>query len=160
MLNKLCLKLSQNKNLLMLITACIYILALFATFANHILLVSFTITVIFLFALIKKLLPIKYIIIWILIFYFGVVNTSFRLRGTDELLNLAPINLEMSGTVLSIPQGKVDGKLNFYFDVNNIKFDFENKKLSDEKVLVSIEYNEKAHIDIRLYDSLKMNLKP
>ncbi len=156
MLNKLCLKLSQNKNLLMLITACIYILALFATFANHILLVSFTITVIFLFALIKKLLPIKYIIIWILIFYFGVVNTSFRLRGTDELLNLAPINLEMSGTVLSIPQGKVDGKLNFYFDVNNIKFDFENKKLSDEKVLVSIEYNEKAHIDIRLYDSLKM----
>ena len=157
MLSSFCLKFSQNKNLLMLLTAGIYMLALFATFSNHLLLVSFLFTAMFIFALAKNLFPIKYIITWTLIFYLGVINTSSRLRETDDLLNLAPVNSEISGTVLTIPQGKIDGKLKFYFDVNSIKFGTVNKKFKDEKVLASINYDEKNPIDIRLYDSLTMN---
>ena len=157
MLSSFCLKFSQNKNLLMLLTPGIYMLALFATFSNHLLLVSFLFTAMFIFALAKNLFPIKYIITWTLIFYLGVINTSSRLRETDDLLNLAPVNSEISGTVLTIPQGKIDGKLKFYFDVNSIKFGTVNKKFKDEKVLASINYDEKNPIDIRLYDSLTMN---
>ena len=97
----------------MLVTAGIYVLALFATFSNHLLFFSTIITILFVFSLIKNLFPIKYIITWTLIFYIGVVNTSIRLRETDILLNLAPVNSEITGTVQSIPQGKTDGKLKF-----------------------------------------------
>lgn len=150
MLNNFCLKLSQNKNFLMLITAGIYVVALFATFSGKLFLFSLLITGIFLFSLLKKLFPIKYIIIWTIIFYIGVVNTSVRLRETDDLLNMAPVNSEISGIITSIPQGKSEGKLKFYFDVDKIKFGSIEKLLKDEKVLVTLDYLEQ---DINIYDS-------
>ena len=125
----------------MLVTAGIYVLALFATFSNYLLFFSTIITILFVFSLIKNLFPIKYIITWALIFYIGVVNTSIRLRETDILLNLAPVNSEITGIVQSIPQGKTDGKLKFYFDVEKIKFNSIEKNLKDEKVLVTLDYN-------------------
>ena len=135
----------------MLVTAGIYVLALFATFSNYLLVFSTIITILFVFSLIKNLFPIKYIITWTLIFYIGVVNTSIRLRETDILLNLAPVNSEITGIVQSIPQGKTDGKLKFYFDVEKIKFNSIEKKLKDEKVLVTLDYNNQ---DIKIYDTI------
>lgn len=135
----------------MLVTAGIYVLALFATFSNHLLFFSTIITILFVFSLIKNLFPIKYIITWTLIFYIGVVNTSIRLRETDTLLNLAPVNSEITGIVQSIPQGKTDGKLKFYFDVEKIKFNSIEKNLKDEKVLVTLDYSNQ---DIKIYDTI------
>ncbi len=135
----------------MLVTAGIYVLALFATFSNYLLFFSTIITILFVFSLIKNLFPIKYIITWTLIFYIGVVNTSIRLRETDILLNLAPVNSEITGIVQSIPQGKTDGKLKFYFDVEKIKFNSIEKILKDEKVLVTLDYSNQ---DIKIYDTI------
>ena len=89
----------QNKNVLMLITAGIYILAVFATLSGHILLFSVLVSILFLFIIIKNLMPVKYLFIWCLVFYLGIMNTSFRLKETDNLLNLAPVNSEITGTI-------------------------------------------------------------
>ncbi len=151
MLNKLCANFTQNKNLLMLITAGIYVIALFATFSDKLLLFSSLITILFLYSIVKNLFPLKYIIVWTIIFYIGVLNTSIRLRETDDLLNLAPLNSEIAGTVATIPQGKSEGKLKFYFDVDKIKFDTTVKSLRNEKVLVTLDYSGQ---NINIYDSL------
>jgi len=157
MLNSFCAKVGQNKNILMLITAGIYALALGATFSNNLLVMSLIITGLALFSLSKNLFPIKYILVWVIVFYIGVANTSVRLRETSELLNIAPVNSEIYGTVVSIPQGKADDKLKFYFNVDRIKFGTIEKKLKNEKVLVTFNTHEENDLDIKVYDSAVLN---
>lgn len=136
----------------MLITAGIYILALFGTLAAQLLTVSVIISVIAIFLIAKNLFPLKYIFIWILIFYLGVINTSFRLKETDELLNLAPVNSEITGTIISIPQGVIEGKPKFFFEVNKIKFGSIEKEFQGEKVLVTLN-NPESYDGLKLYNS-------
>ena len=66
------------------------------------------------------------------------MNTSFRLKETDNLLNLAPVNSEITGTILSIPQGIVEGKPKFFLDVDKIKFGDVEKEFKGEKLLVTV----------------------
>lgn len=155
MLNKFFTDLVQNKNLLMLVTVCIYILALYSTLSGKLFLFTFLFSVILIIFVIKKSFPIKYIIVWLIVFYFGAINTSLRLRNVDDLLNMAPINCNIEGTVVSIPQGKTEGKLKFFFKVDKIIFRSTEKNMKNEKVLVMMNessYNEK----IKLYSSGKL----
>ncbi len=155
MLNDFCLKLSQNKNILMLITAGIYVSALYSVLSGYLFLFSLILFLISIICIFKNYFSLKYIIIWNLLFVIGVVNTSIRLRDTDELLNLAPLNCEISGTIVSIPQGFVEGKPKFFFDVENIKFGGLEKKLENEKVLVTIDDLD-AEKDLKIYNSGKL----
>ena len=136
----------------MLVSAGIYILALFGSFSGSIFLFAFILTLFLIISAIKEYFPTKIILIWALIFYFGIVNTSFRLKDTDELLNLAPINSTIYGKIISIPQNKGDGKTKFFFKVNKIEYDNLEKTFKNEKTLVSINTNEKLGI----YDSYKI----
>lgn len=155
MLSKLSNILTQNKNILMLFSAGIYVLALYATLSEKLFLFSFCLTILLIYFLVKNLLPIKYILIWLLLFYFGVLNTSLRLKEIDELLNFAPVNCEITGTIVSIPQGFGDGKPKFFFDVNKIKFGTIEKKLKEEKVLVTL--NSDIDItDVKMCNSFKL----
>ena len=117
MLNNICSKIKNNKNILMLLSAGIYMFALVAVLYNKILFLSFLITLLFIYLLIKNYFPIKYIIIWTLLFYFGIINLSSKLKDVDELLNLAPVNSEICGTIVSIPQGAIESKPKFFFDL-------------------------------------------
>ena len=138
MFNKFCATITQNKNLLMLLTVAVYILALVGVLYNHLLLISFIVTASLSFLIIRNLVPVKYAVIWALIFYLGVANTSYRLKDTDKLLSLAPVNSEITGKIISIPQGKIEGKPKFFFDVATISFNNETQNLKNEKVLVTI----------------------
>ena len=156
MLSHICAVIMQNKNLLMLLTTAIYVVALFSVFSNTLFIFSAVLTALFLIALIKNYFPIKYIIVWVLVFYLGVINTSLRLKDTDELLDFAPVNCEISGTVVSIPQGKSEGKPKFFFDVDRIKFDDIEKNLKNEKVLVTVNDTDLDYKDLKIYNSLKL----
>ena len=112
---------SQNKNFLMLISVVFYIVAWFATLTESLLIISFLLTAFMLISVIKGWLSPKLVMIWTLIFYFGVINTTFRVKSSDELLNLAPRNSVIKGTVISIPQGWSENKPKFYFDVKEMK---------------------------------------
>lgn len=138
----------------MLLTASVYMLAVFAALSGNLVLFSLLLTIIIIIAILKELFPIKYLLVLTLMFYLGVINTSARLKDVDELLNLAPINSEITGTIVSIPQGQAEGKPKFFFDVDKIKFGSTEKEFKDEKVLVTYNPEKDAKFDgLKLYNS-------
>lgn len=156
-MKNICLELSQNKNFLMLITASLYMLAVFATLSENLVLFSLILSSIIIISIIKELFPIKYLLVLVFIFYLGVINTSSRLKEVDELLNLAPQNAEITGTIVTIPQGQVEGKPKFFFKVNKIKFNSIEKEFDNEKVFVT--YNpdgESSFNGLKLYNSCSL----
>ena len=152
MLNRICAKISNNKNLLMLASTAIYVLALFSTLSELLLLSSVLLLILFLFLLIKDSFPIKYIIAWTFLFVFGVVNVSIRLNTSNELLNIAPMNSSLTGTVISIPQNIAGNKLRFFIKADSIQFGDFVKKLNNEKVLVTIVPKASSE-NVKLYNS-------
>ena len=144
--------LSQNKNLLMFFTVGVYILALFATLSGLGLIFATIFTILLLVALFLEILPPKYILVWITVFYLGIANTSLRLKSTDELLNLSPVNSTIFGKVLSIPELKGNDKTKFFFQVDKIEIDGNIKDFSDEKTLVTLNSTEK----LKIYDTYKI----
>lgn len=136
----------------MLVTAGVYILALYAVLSGHLLSVAGSITLLFIILVITEYVKPKYILIWAFIFYLGVINTSFRLKTVDELVSLAPVNCEIIGQIVSIPQAKGDNKQRFFFKVNKIESDNMVREFENEKTLVTLNTNEK----LRIYDYYKM----
>ena len=140
----------------MLVTVCIYIIAVLATLNSFLLQLSLLITALFVFFIIKNIFPLKYVIIWALIFYFGVLNTSFRLKDSDELLSIAPVNCDLYGSVLTIPQNAKGDKTKFFFDVDKIIFNGIEKDLKDEKVIVTLSDEKSSNNVLKIYDSYKL----
>ena len=152
MFNNICSAIYQNRNILMLVSAGVYISALYGVFSGNAILFAVLLTTIFVIFVIKSLFPLKIIIIWALIFYFGIINTSIRIKDTDNLLDLAPVNSTIYGKIISIPQTKDNNKTQFFFGVNKIEFDGMTKIFDNEKLLVSLNTDEKLNI----YDSYKI----
>ncbi len=152
MIKDVCAVISHNKNALMLISVTFYILALFSVLSGHSFVFATLITAILIILLVTNLFKLKYVLIWAVIFYLGIANTQFRLKITDELLNIAPVNSTISGQILSIPQSKKADKQSFFFKVNRIEYDDMIKTFDDEKVLVSLSADEK----LKIYDYYKI----
>lgn len=136
----------------MLITAGVYIISLCSVLSDTLIILSLVLSLLFIFLIIKNYLPLKYIVIWLLLFYLGAINLSVRLKDTDELLNLAPVNSEITGTIISIPQGISERKPKFFFKVDKIKFANTEKELSNEKLLVTMNSLEGLS-GLKLYNS-------
>ena len=159
MFNNILEAITQNKNILMFFSVFVYVIALFATLSNPLFLFSLIITIVFGLIIFKTRIPIKYIIIWCLIFYFGVANTSYRIKMSDDLLNYAPQNTNITGKIISIPQGLSENKPKFFFQVNSITIDSKIKKLNKEKVLVNINaknISQNKLENLKIYDSFKL----
>lgn len=152
MFKSICSTISQNKNILMLVTVGVYIFALVGVLSGQAVLFGSILTAFLIFSALKNLFPYKIIITWALIFYFGIFNCSSRLNDTDDLLNLAPVNSTIYGKILSIPQNKDNSKQQFFFKVNKIEYDGIVRNFNKEKVLVSLNTDEKLNI----YDSYKI----
>ena len=152
MFKNMCSSVYQNKNILMLVTVSIYILAIYGVLNETIVFLAFLLTLFFILSAVKYIFPYKILIIWTLIFYFGIINTSIRIKETDDLLDIAPVNSTISGKIISIPQTKDNNKTQFFFKVNKIEYDNIEKSFNNEKVLVSLESDENFNI----YDSYKI----
>ena len=156
MLSNICNFIKQNKNILMLLSALIYSFALISTLSGNIFWVSFLFCVFLILLLLKEYFPLKYILIWAILFFIGVANTSLRLKTTGELLNIAPVNSEVSGTIISIPQGVREGKPKFFFNVDKIKVGNSEKVIKNEKILVTINDAKNVPRELKIYSSGKM----
>lgn len=110
----------QNKNSIMFTTAIIFMCGILAYFNDNGILCSAIITVLAIFAIIKNYLPIKYILFWIFIFYFGFFNSYFKIKSTDELVTCAPQKVTIQGQIVSIPNNSIPQKTKFFFKVNKI----------------------------------------
>lgn len=152
MFRDICTAVYQNKNILMLTCVGIYILSLFSVFSGSSVIFAGIITLAAVYFMLKNTFPLKIIIVWVFIFYLGILNTSFRLKDTDDLLNLTPVNATIYGKIVSIPQTKDAEKQKFFFNVNKIEYDGISESFDNEKVLVTINSEEK----FRIYDSYKI----
>ena len=110
----------QNKNALMFITALIFMSGILSYFNDNAILCAGTITLIAVITVIQNYLPLKYILLWIFIFYFGFFNAYLRINKSDPLVNFAPQNALIQGQVVSIPNANTRGKIKFFFETDKI----------------------------------------
>ena len=134
--------LSQNKNFLMFITSIIYILGLFAYFNNSSSLFCVIVSLLAILGIIRNYFPLKIILLWIFMFYFGFFNATLRIKNSDELFNLAPKTSEITGQIVSIPNAAKSNTLKFFFKVDKIKYDGKVINIPGNKTLVSLNYQD------------------
>ena len=124
----------------MFLTAIIYIMGIFAYFTNLSLMLCFIISVFGIIGISKNLVSFKLVLFWIFIFYIGFANCFFRIKTTDELLQIAPQKLTLEGQIVSIPNSNFSDKTKFFFETDkgktlvtiyNKKEDFSDLKIGD-----------------------------
>lgn len=142
----------KNKNIFLLITVGIYILALFSVLSSSYIILGLIFTLLLIIALVKNIFPVKYIFIWVFVFYFGIFNTSCRIKNTDLLYNISPCNAIVQGKIVSIPQSKNSEKTTFFFKPTLIESNKQEYHLQNEKLLVTLSSPDK----LKIYDSYKL----
>ena len=152
MFREVCNLVCHNKNILMLFCAGIYILSLSSVLTEHTYLAGMILLLFCIICIIKNLFPYKLILLWILIFSFGIFNINSRIKGTDKLLSIAPVNSTIYGQILSIPETKDSNKTKFFFKVDKIEYNGLVNFYDNEKVLVTLDTSEKLNI----YDFYKI----
>ena len=110
----------QNKNAVMFITAVIFMFGILSYFNDNGILCAGIISILSLIAIIKNYIPLKYILFWIFIFYFGFFNSYFKIKATDNLVTYAPQKASIQGQVVSIPNSSSINKTKFFFNVEQI----------------------------------------
>ncbi len=123
----------QNKNSVMFITSLVFMCGILSFFYGHAIVYAATLTILGILLLIKNYVSTKYIIFWILMFYFGFFISLLKIHTTDELLPLAPCDCIMTGQIISIPNSNVKEKSKFFVNVNKI----DNKNIN-AKTLVTV----------------------
>ena len=110
----------QNKNIVMFITAIIFMTGILAYFNDIAIISAFLLTILAVFLIIKNYIPTKYIIFWIVIFYFGFFNAYFRTANSDDLVEFARQNVTIQGQIVSIPNSDGKGKTKFFFKTETL----------------------------------------
>lgn len=131
----------QNKNIVMFITAIIFMTGILAYFNDIAIISAFLLTILAVFLIIKNYIPTKYIIFWIFIFYFGFFNAYFRTANSDDLVQFARQNVTIEGQIVSIPNSNGKGKTKFFFKTETLNG--ENIK---GKTLITYTGNEELKI--------------
>ncbi len=110
----------QNKNIVMFITAIIFMFGILAYFNDIAIISAFLLTILAVFLIIKNYIPTKYIIFWIVIFYFGFFNAYFRTANSDDLVEFERQNVTIQGQIVSIPNSDGKGKTKFFFKADTL----------------------------------------
>lgn len=137
----------QNKNAVMFITALIFMSGILSYFNDNAILNAGIISIIAIFAILKNYLPIKYIIFWVFIFYFGFFNSYFKIHTTDELVPEANQKVTIKGQIVSIPNSNNSIKTKFFFKVSEL-----NNENTSGKTLVTINADDGNFSEFQIGD--------
>lgn len=110
----------DKKNTVMFVTSFSFILGIASFFTDSELITSCIFTAVLITLVIKRFVPFKIILVWILVFYFGFFNAYFRIKNSDELVSAAPSNAEITGRITSIPNSNISNKTKFFFEVQSL----------------------------------------
>lgn len=133
----------QNKNALMFITALIFMAGILAYFNDNAILCAGILTLSAVVIILKNYLPLKYILFWIFIFYFGFFNAYFRIHTTDGLVPYAWQEAVIEGQIISIPNSNTPDKTKFFLKADKI-----NGKEVTGKTLVTFTGNDFSNLQI------------
>lgn len=144
----------QNKNFVMFISACVFMMGILTSFshAQIVLALIFTILLILTFAI--KIFSIKRVLILLFLFYFGFTLSILKVKTSDELVVLAPANVEISGRISDIPTSIGNNKIRFILKVETV-----NNRHATGKTLVTIEENNHTSLDVGEKIKLNGNLR-
>lgn len=133
----------QNKNALMFITALIFMAGILAYFNDNAILCAGILTLSAVVIIFKNYLPLKYILFWIFIFYFGFFNAYFRIHTTDGLVPYAWQEAVIEGQIITIPNSNTPDKTKFFLKADKI-----NGKEVTGKTLVTFTGNDFSNLQI------------
>lgn len=133
----------QNKNALMFITALIFMAGILAYFNDNAILCAGILTLSAAAIILKNYLPLKYVLFWIFIFYFGFFNAYFRIHTTDGLVPYAWQEAVIEGQIISIPNSSTPDKTKFFLKADKI-----NGKEVTGKTLVTFTGNDFSNLHI------------
>lgn len=108
----------QNKNFLMFITTVFFMAGILSYFNDCEIFVSILISLVGIILIVFNKVHLKYVLLWICIFYLGFFNSFFRIKNVDDLYIAAPFDGIVSGQIASIPN-TVDGKTKFFMEVKS-----------------------------------------
>ncbi len=124
----------SRKNIIMFITSAAFITGI-ATYFNHCeIIAGAVVTLLCSIFVLKNKVSYKFVLIWIFIFYLGFFNADLRIKNSDELSKIAPLNGVITGRISSIPNSNTPDKTKFFMDVESI-----DGKTINAKTFVSIQ---------------------
>lgn len=131
----------QNKNIIMLSMTLVYILGLYAFFTDAPIMFCGIFTV-FIVLVLLRFNNLKLPLVYLFIFYFGFFYASYRVKPSDALYEIAPMECVLSGKISSVPSMNGDGKVKFFFNVSKI----DNKSVN-ARTLITVKLNNKLKPD-------------
>ena len=143
-----------NKNTLMFITSMVYILGLSGFLVHHPIIFAVLISAVIAALGALNVIKLKYLLVWILVFYLGFFNAMYRISDSDILSNLAPLEGKFTGQIVSIPNSNIENNSKFFFKVSEIESDSKVYKLDNVKLLVNLKNNNNESGD---YNKLKIS---
>lgn len=120
----------QKKFFLMFFTCVIYIIGLFAYFADRAVPMAFLLLVLGIFAILKNYLSPKLVLFWYFVFFFAFFNASLRIKNSDILYQVSPQDAAIQGQIVSIPASNTKDKTKFFVEVSKINY---NQKIQNVK---------------------------
>lgn len=144
----------QNKNLVMFVMSLIFMVGILACFHGNAIIYCSLITFLMLVLLFYKLLSIKQILLFTFIFYTGFFLTFFKIKSYDDLLQLAPIDTNITGQIVSIPNSSFGDKAKFFMQVENL----DNNKIN-AKTFVTVAGEEEVLKNLNIGDKIQLQGK-
>jgi len=146
----------QNRNFVMCITSLFFMCGILSYFSAKELINAITVTIVLSSFLILKIFDIKRVLLLAFVFYFGFVLTFLKVKNSDQLISLAPLNSDFYGQIVSIPNSAENGKAKFFFNIEKVS----GKKVQG-KTLLTLTADEKeiSKLNIGQKISIKGNLR-
>ena len=110
----------QNKNIMMCTASVFFMLGILSYFTGKEIISALIVTTFLIILFTAKLLDFKKIFVFALIFYFGFTITFIKVKDSDELISLTPINSTFYGQIVSIPNSSEKGSAKFFFNIEKI----------------------------------------
>lgn len=144
----------EKKNTLMFITSIFFILGTVSFFNNWEIITSFIILIIGIIFVLKSRVSYRIVLLWTLIFYIGFFNAYLRINNSDSLAKIAPIDGEITGRIISIPNSNQADKTKFFLKVEDL-----NGKKYKAKTYVTISSDDGNFSDFNIGNRYKIKGK-
>ncbi len=146
----------QNKNFVMCISSLFFMIGILTFFSEQEFITSITLTLLLILLLLLRIFSIKRVLFLTFIFYFGFFLTYLKVKSSDDLVALAPVNSEFYGQIVSIPNSTDTGKTKFFIQIKRIGKDNVNGK---SIVTLSGDNEKLQKLNIGQFISFKGNLR-
>ena len=122
----------------MFITSIVYILGVCSVFTFTPIIVALIITLVLTLFAFFNITKLKYLFVWLIVFYLGLFSALFRVSDSDLLQSLAPKDCKLVGQIVSIPNSNLEDKAKFFFKVDTIEYDNKHFDNVGAKTFVTV----------------------